>query len=94
MSDQESEVQLEGTVHASGFAPVGLGKQFLGAAIECSDGAVWVITYGERSPFHAFAGRRVVVSGQPYQPGGQYLIGWPGAKSLGHFRVSTIRLAD
>ena len=39
-------------------------------------------------------GRRVEVFGQPYEPGGQHLIGWSGNKVLGHFRVSTIRLIE
>lgn len=85
---------MEGIVHASRYDPSDQGKQFLGAAIECSDGEVWVIDYDEQSPFHAFAGRRVLVSGEPYKPGpGQYLFRWQG-KALGHFRVSTMRLVE
>jgi hypothetical protein len=88
------ETRLEGIVHADRYDPGGQGKQFLGAAIECSDGTVWVIDYEEESPYHAFAGRRVVVSGEPYEPEGQHLIGWRGAKRLRHFRVSTMRLVE
>lgn len=94
MSDQEKEVRLEGIVHTFAYHPNAQGKQFLGAAIECSDGKVWVIDYREQSPFHAFAGRQVVVSGEPYNPEGQYLNGWGGDKTLGHFRVSTMRLVE
>jgi hypothetical protein len=94
MSEQEKEVRLEGVVHASRYDPGAQGKQFLGVAIECSDGKVWVIDYEEQSPFHAFAGRHVVVSGKPYSPEGQHLIGWGGGKKLGHFRVSTMRLVE
>ncbi len=90
MSEQEKELRLEGIVHAARYDPADSGKQFLGAEIQCSDGMTWVIDYQELSPFHAFAGLRVVVSGQPYQPGGQHL----GGPKLGHLRVSTMRLAD
>jgi hypothetical protein len=82
---------LEGIVHASRYDSNAPGKQFLGAAIECSDARVWVIDYEEQSPFHAFAGRQVIVSGEPYKPSGQCLIGWAGGKELGHFRVSSMR---
>ncbi|NUQ61375.1 MAG: hypothetical protein HUU20_02735 [Pirellulales bacterium] len=85
------EIQLEGVIRASRFDPRAQGKQFLGAAIGCSDGSVWVIDDSEQSPFHAFAARQVVVSGEPCNPPGQHLIGWPGAKQPGHFRVSTMR---
>ena len=94
MSEQKVEVRLEGIVRASRRDPKGQGKQFLGPAIECSDGAVWVITYEENSKFHKFADQHVVVTGQPYQPVGQFLIGWHGKQKLGHFRVSSIRLAE
>jgi hypothetical protein len=85
---------LEGIVHGHGYNPGGQGKQFLGAALECSDGTVWVIDYGEQSPYQAFAGRRVVVSGEPCKPPVQHLIAWHGAKRLGHCRVSMLRLAE
>jgi len=91
VNDEEKAVRLEGVVHAFRYDPNVPGKQFLGAAIECSDAKVWVIAYGEQSPYHAFAGRQVVVSGKPYKPYGQYLLGWGGGKELGHFRVSTMR---
>jgi len=91
MSDQEKKVRLEGIVQASRYDPNAPGKQFLGAAIECSDGKVWVIDYEEQSPFHAFAGRQVVVAGESYTPKGQALIGWSGGTKLGHFRVATMR---
>jgi hypothetical protein len=97
MSGQKKEVRLEGIVHASRYDPSAQGKPFLGAAIECSDGMVWVIDYSEQSPFHAFAGRQVVASGEPYRPDhdkGQFLFGWGGGKKLGHFRVSTMRLVE
>jgi hypothetical protein len=37
-----------------------------------------------------------VVSGEPYERerDGQHLIGWGGGKTLGHFRVSTMRLVE
>jgi hypothetical protein len=88
------ETRLEGIVHADCYDPDGRGKQFLGAAIECSDGKVWVIAYEEQSPFHGFAGRRVVAFGEPYQPEGQYLLGWGGGKQVGHFRVAAVRPAE
>ena len=94
VSDQEKEVRLEGILHACPYDPSAQGKQFLGAAIECSDGKVWVIDYRKQSPFHAFAGRQVVVAGEPYKPEGQHLIGWGEGKTLGHFRVSTMWLVE
>jgi len=87
------EERLEGIVHACRYDPSAEGKQFLGAAIESRDGRVWVIDYDEQSPFHAFAGRQVVVSGEPYTPEGQLLARWSG-KQPGHFRVSALRLVD
>jgi hypothetical protein len=83
------ETLLKGIVRAHSYDPGGQGKQFLGAAIETSDGKAWVIDYDERSPFHPFDGREVVVSGEPYQPGGQHLVGWTDGRELGHFRVWT-----
>src|SRR5262245_54991769 len=94
MNDQEKSVRLEGIVHASRYDAKAAGKQFLGAAIECSDAKVWVIDYEEQSPFHAFAGRQVVAFGEPYEPAGQFLIGWGGGKTFGHFRPSCVRLVQ
>ncbi len=88
MSEQDNELQLVGIVRASRYDTSFKGKGFLGAKIECSDGKKWVIAYDEQSPFHAFADRQVVVSGRPYKPGGQHLLG------IEHFRVSTMRLAE
>ena len=87
------ETRLEGIVHASRYDSSARGKQFLGTGIESSDGKVWVIDYDEQSPFHAFAGRRVVVFGEPYEPEpeDQHLVGWGEGKQLGHFHVSTLR---
>ena len=94
MSEQTEELRLEGIVRASHRDPGGQGKQFLGAAIECSDGTVWVVTYEEDSQFHTFADRHVVVFGKSYKPTGQHLLGWHGANKLGHFCVTSIRLAE
>ena len=69
MSEQEKELRFEGIVRACRYIPGGQGKQFLGAIIECGAGKEWVIDYDEQSPFHAFADRQVVVSGEPYEPG-------------------------
>lgn len=91
MSAQGKKIQLEGTVYASRYDPSALGKQFLGAAIECSDATVWVIDYEEQSPFHVFTGRQVIATGEPYEPDGQYLVAWGEGKTLGHFRVSNVR---
>jgi hypothetical protein len=80
-------------VSASGYDADVPGKQFLGAVLECSDDTVWILDYGEQSPYHAFAGQPVVVEGEPYTPAGQRLIGWRG-KTLGHLRVSSMRIDD
>jgi hypothetical protein len=85
------ETYLEGKVHASRYDPGAPGKQFLGATIQCSDGTVWVISYGEQSPYHLFADRQVIASGEPYEPEGQQMI-IVGAKDTRHFNVSTMRL--
>lgn len=87
MSEQDEVLRLEGIVRASRYDPELQGKQFLGAIIECSDGQEWVIDYDEQSPFHAFAERRVLVSGEPYKPEGQMILGQ-------HLRVSTMRLVE
>jgi hypothetical protein len=84
------KTELKGIVRARRYNPDGEGKQFLGAAIECADGRVWLIAYDEQSPFHAFDGCEVVASGEPYEPSGQVLIGWNG-EMVGHFRVATMR---
>jgi len=88
MREQDNELRLEGIVHAFHYDPNELGKEFLGAEIDCGNGKTWVITYNEQSPYHAFAGRQVVVSGEPYEPKGQYLLG------RAHFSVSTMQLSE
>jgi hypothetical protein len=93
VSDNEKTIHLEGIVHARRYDPGAGGKQFLGVTLECSEEKVWVIDYEEQSPFHAFAGRRVVVSGESCKPHGQRL-GWLGRKKQGHFRVRTLRAAE
>lgn len=96
MSEQEKELRIEGVVRASNYKRGAEGKQFLGAVIECADGMAWLVDYFEQSPFHAFAGRQVLVTGEPYRPKGQQMIGWRGRSGdkLGHFRVSTMRLVE
>lgn len=94
MSDQDTEVRLVGIVRAERYDPAADGKPFLGAAVECSDGKVWVVDYSEQSPFRLFAGQQVVVSGEPCQPEGQHLIEWGGTQRPGHFRVSILRLVE
>jgi hypothetical protein len=94
MTKHEKELQFEGIVRAAAYDDGDKGKQFLGAIIECSDGRQWVIDYEEQSPFHAFAARQVAVSGEPYEPTGQHLIGAPGGRKLGHFCVSNMRLVE
>jgi hypothetical protein len=96
MNEQKKELRLEGIVRASRRDPSRQGKPFLGAQIECNDGTVWVITYEENSPFHAFADQHVVVLGEPYTPptAEQHLMGRHGGQKLGHFHVSSIRLAE
>lgn len=86
MDEQQKEVRLKGIVLASRYTPK--GKAFLAAMIKCTGGMKWMIDYDEQSPFHAFADRRVVASGEPYKPAGhgQYVLG------VGHFRVSTMQL--
>jgi hypothetical protein len=95
MGEQNEKLRLEGIVH--GFQSFSLleGGEFP-ALLECDDGAEWVISYGEQSPFHAFAERRVRVTGQRYKPTGAYVIGTsrkPGQRP-GHLRVSTMRLLE
>src|SRR5215472_15780403 len=83
----EQEHRLEGIVGARGsFAP---RRGPVTTDIKCTDGAVWVIDYDEQSPYHAFAGRRVVAWGSPCAPPMQHRIG-----VTGHFAVSTMQLAE
>src|SRR5262249_7149139 len=53
-----------------------------------------VIDYDEQSPFHAFDARHVVLFGESYEPSrfSQHLITWHEGRTLGHFRVSQMRL--
>lgn len=91
---ENEQIRLEGIVRAFRRDPSGQGKGFLGAAIECNDGTAWVITYQEDSPFHPLADQHVAVVGVPYEPRGQALVRWHGRQKLGHFRVSSIQLAE
>jgi hypothetical protein len=91
MSEQAKQLRIEGIVHGHRG-----GKQSLPGptTIECSDGKQWVVDYNEQSPFHAFAGRHVLVSGEPYTPTGSHLISRDRERPLGHLKVSTMRLID
>lgn len=91
MSEQENVLRLEGIVHLRHTALV----QWLGAELECSD-ARWFIAYSADSPYHAFAGRRVMVSGEPNErePLQRPLVRWGAKPIAGHFSVSTMRLAE
>ena len=95
MSEQEKELQFEGIVYAPAYRDGDRGKQFLGAIIECSDGGDWIIDYEEQSPFHAFAGRKVVGSGEPYEPPfDQHLIRTRRGQKPRHLHVSSMRLVE
>jgi hypothetical protein len=95
MSEPEKELQLEGITQVSRPIPGSVGKPFCGVIIKCDDDKEWVVSYDEQSPFHAFADRRVVVSGEPFEPKkGQYLVSGRGPRKLGHFKVSTLRLFE
>jgi hypothetical protein len=87
LSGREEEVRLEGTVHALGHITASCGP--LVTTIKCPDGAEWVIDYDEQSPYHAFAGRRVVATGLPCEPPPQHVL-----FVTGHFGVSTMRLVE
>jgi hypothetical protein len=94
MSEHGRELQLEGVVRAYRYT-AGRGKPFLGVKLECSDGKVWIISYDEQSPFHAFADRRVLVSGEQYQPKkGSFIVSLDRSRPLGHFRATTMRLVE
>lgn len=84
---RQEEVRLEGTLHAPGHITARCGP--LVTKINCSDGAEWVIDYAEQSPYHAFAGRRVVATGCPCEPPLQHVIG-----VTGHFAISLMQLAE
>jgi len=86
LAEDDHEHKLEGTVIARGsFAP---RRGRVTTEINCADGAVWVIDYDEQSPYQAFIGRRVVVSGFPCHPPMQHRI-----EVTGHFAVSRMQLA-
>jgi hypothetical protein len=87
LSGQETELRLEGIVHAPGSFSTHGGP--IVASLQSPDGAKWVIDYDEQSPYHAFAGRRVVVSAVPCEPPMQHVLG-----VRGHLTVSTMRLVD
>jgi hypothetical protein len=89
MSVQEKEIRFEGIVRAR------QGIAFY-TAIECTDGTEWVIDYGSWAPYHAFADRRVLVSGEPGHcraPSLQRRLFRVGQKG-GEFRVLIMRLAE
>jgi len=95
MGEQNEELRLEGIVHGfQSFSSLEGGE--FPVFLECNDGTEWVISYGEQSPFHAFAERQVVVTGQPYKPTGAYVIGTSrrSGQRPGHLRVSTMRLLE
>jgi hypothetical protein len=92
MSEQENIIRAQGVIRARRYDPAGHGKQFLGACIECRDGDGWILGYSEQSPYHAFADRQVVVSGEPYEPNGQRVI-IPGI-AWRHLRVSSMWLME
>jgi hypothetical protein len=96
MNATNKTTQLQGIVLSQRYNRALEGKQFLGVAIQDDEGNVWVVDYEEQSPYHAFARHRVVALGEAYEPGPltQHLIGWHGARSLGHFQVSTMKLAE
>jgi hypothetical protein len=87
LSGREEEARLEGTVNAAGHITADCGP--LVTTLMCPDGARWVIDYDEQSPYHAFAGRQVVVSGVPCEPPPQHVL-----FVTGHFRVSRMRLVE
>ncbi len=90
MSEREQALQLEGAVRLCNtcLAP------WPGAELECSD-ARWEIAWHPDTPYHAFAGRRVLVSGEPFEPESMQRRLWRvGEKPIRHFRVSTMRLVE
>jgi len=91
---EKLDAKIEGIVHARNYEDRVLGKYFLGATLEGNDGKDWVISYDEQSPFHPFAGHKVVATGEGYRPTGQHLIRRGQGRRLGHFRVKKMRLAE
>jgi hypothetical protein len=89
------KIRFEGVVDAPYFDPK--TGPLPPAGIQCSDGTVWVIDYHEQSPFRVFHGRKVLARGEPYRPTGAtggYIIGWSGAKEVGHLRIASLRPAE
>ena len=76
LGGEEKERQLEGIVYAPGSRSARKGPVV--AKNKCRDGAVWVIDYDDQSPYHAFAGREVVVSGVSCAGPAQKVIGVTG----------------
>jgi hypothetical protein len=91
----EKEVRLEGIVQSCRYDSSLEGKQIVFVVdIECSD-ARWQITEDMQSPYHVFVERRVMVSGEPYEPESLNRRLWRvGEKPIGYFRVSTMRLVE
>lgn len=54
--------------------PSPTGKRFRGVLLHPETGPAWVLTYTADELWAAFAGRRVTVTGAPYQPEGQALL--------------------
>jgi hypothetical protein len=90
MSAQNEEIFLEGVIDSPARESAGGGKDFLGAILECEH-EHWVLTYQENSPFRPFHGRKVALSGKPFTPKGQHLIG-SRSRPLHHLELSSMRL--
>src|SRR5262249_41472883 len=82
--------RLEGIVHLCNtcMAP------WFGAELVCDD-TRWEIAWHPDTPYHAFAGRRVTVSGHPFEPESlQHRLWRTGEKPIRYFRVSTMGLIE
>jgi hypothetical protein len=62
-------------------------KQFLGVRLRTGDSYPYILSYQADALWRAFDGKRVVVTGERYEPAGQALIG-------PHFRPSSWRLEN
>ena len=93
MSEQHEQLQVEGIVH---LRDIYLSPRpwSLGVEIESSD-AMWEIAESnDRSPYLAFAERRVVMAGVPQKAPLCHPIARVGGKPRRYLRVSTMRLVE
>lgn len=85
-----NEIRIKGIFRSYWLDGTGQGQVFLRATLDCSNGMRWAIDCSEDSPFHAFDGREVIVSGEPYETRDLFVAG----KVPDRFCASSMQIAE